>query len=461
MSSLTSVNLNSLYAAFGSDASGIDVSTAVSQILYADRAIERQWQYQQSLISQQSSALNQLNSAASSLISSLDALQDPTGALMATNITSSDSSVVTATASPDTPSGSHVISVQKMATTAAWYSNAVSDANTAFSAGSFDLTIGSGSSQTVRTLVIGSGINTPNDLAAYVNGLKLGVTASVISDAKGARVALVSNCSGGAADFALAPNGSTSSNLFTRATTGANAALTVDGVPISSATNTVSGVINGVTLNLTGQASGEEVVLAVGPDSASAAQAVDSFVARYNNLVNQVSSQFAYSATSQSSGPLSADSTVRMLQSQLLAAPSYSTGAGTYSTLRSLGVTMNDDGTLAVDDSALSAILQNNPSAVQSLFQGASMNGFAANLKSALNTYADPSEGAFTVDLNSLTQETTDLQNQINDYEDYLSIEQARLTAQYNQANILLLQLPQQQKQLDAILGSSASGSSS
>jgi flagellar hook-associated protein 2 len=122
---------------------------------------------------------------------------------------------------------------------------------------------------------------------------------------------------------------------------------------------------------------------------------------------------------------------------------------------------MNDDGTLSVDDSALSAILQNNPLAAQSFFQGASMNGFAANLKSALNTYAGPSEGAFTVDLKSLAQETTDLQNQINDYEDYLSIEQARLTAQYNQANILLLQLPQQQKQINAILGYNANGSNS
>ena len=322
MSSLTSVNLNNLYAAFGSSASGIDVATAVGQILYADRAIERQWQFQQLLISQQSSALNQLNSAASSLISSLDGLQDPTGALMATNITSSDSSVVTATASPGTPSGSHMISVQKLATTAAWYSDAVSDANATFAAGSLDLTIGSGSSQTVRTLEIGAGINTPDQLAGYVNGLKVGITASVISDAQGARVALVSSSSGSAADFTLAPSeGLTSSNLFTRATTGANATLTVGGVPITSATNSVSGAITGVTLNLKGQAPGNEVVLAVGPDTAQAAQAVNSFVARYNNLVNQVSSQFAYSAASQSSGPLSADTAVRLLQSELLAAP--------------------------------------------------------------------------------------------------------------------------------------------
>ena len=460
MSTLPSVNLNNLYAAFGSNSGGIDVASAVSQILYADRATERQWQSQQSLIDQQTSALNQMNSLASSLIDSVDGLQDPTGALMSTTVTSTQPSLVTATANSGTPAGSHVISVQSLATTAAWYSDAVSDVNTAFAAGSFDLTVGSGSSQKTVTIALGNGVNTPTDLATCVNGLNLGITASVITDASGARVALVSNASGSAADFNLAPSsGSNAPNLFTRAVTGANASLTVDGVPISRATNTVSGVISGVTLNLKGQSPGTEVVLTVGPDTTSATQAVNDFVTQYNNLVNLVNSQFAYDSTNQTSGPLSSDTTVRLLQSELLAAPSYSAGGGTFPTLRSLGITMNDDGTLTADSSALTAALQNNPGAVQSFFQGTSLNGFAANLKSALTTYADPSQGAFTVDLRSLSDERTDLQNHINDYEDYLANEQTRLTAEYNQANILLLQLPAQQKQIDALLGYNSSSS--
>jgi flagellar hook-associated protein 2 len=264
----------------------------------------------------------------------------------------------------------------------------------------------------------------------------------------------VSNASGTASDFTLAPSGTTTSDLFTRASTGTNASLTVDGVPISSATNTVTGVINGVTLNLMGQDPGSEVALSLAPDSTSAAQAINAFVTTYNSLVTSVNSQFAYDPTTQTSGPLSADSTVRMLQSTLLSAPSYSDGSTKY-TLRSLGITMNDDGTLTVNSSTLNSAIQSTSDIVQSFFQGSSMNGFTASLKTALNTFADSSQGAFTVDLRSLADEKTDLQNHINDFEDYLTAEQTRLTNQYNQANILLLQLPQQQKQIEAMLGNS------
>jgi flagellar hook-associated protein 2 len=390
----------------------------------------------------------------------MDALQDPTGALMATSITSTQPDVVTATAAAGTPSGNHVVAVQNLATTAAWYSGTVKDGNTDFAPGSYDLTLGSGSSHTITTVAIGNGVNTPNDLASYVNGLSLGITASVITDANGTRVALVSNTSGSAADFSIDPSlGNTSPNLFSRASTGSNASLTVDGVPVSSATNTVSGIISGVTLSLKSQAPGSVVVLSVGPDSASAARAINNFVSSYNNLVTKVNNQFAYDSTNKTSGPLSADSTVRLLQSELLAAPGHCGVEGTVTTLRGLGITMNDDGTLTVDASTLNAVLQTNSGAVQSFFQGSSQKGFAASLEAALTTYSDPSEGAFTVDLKSLSNDRTDLQNQIDDYEDYLAGVQTSLTAKYNQANILLLQLPQMQKQLDALLGTNSSGS--
>jgi len=454
---LASVNLNTLYAAFGSSAQGIDVASAVSQIINADRVIEQQWQSQQQTIAQQAAALNQLSSQTSSLANALHALQDPLGALMASQISSTQPSIVTASAVAGTAAGTHVVDVQNLATTASWYSDAVATADTAFTPGTFDLTVGSGSSQTTTTIDLGDGINNPNDLVNYINGLNLGVTASTVTDANGVRVALVSSSSGSAGDFSLQPSGTTSQNLFTRAATGTNASLTVDGVPISSATNTVTGVINGVTLNLNGQAPGTDVVLTIGADTGTAEQAVNAFVTAYNSLVSSLNSQFAYNAGSQSAGPLSGDTTVRLLQSSLLAAPSYSTTSGSIATLGALGITMNDDGTLSVDSTALEAALQNNSSAVQQFFQGTASNGFAAGLLTNLNSFTDSTEGAFTVDLKSLSNENNDLQDHINSYEDYLSTVQTNLTNEYNQANITLLQLPQTLKQIQAMLGNNTS----
>jgi flagellar hook-associated protein 2 len=212
-------------------------------------------------------------------------------------------------------------------------------------------------------------------------------------------------------------------------------------------------------LNLNGQAPGSEVVLTIGTDASSGEQAVNAFVSCYNSLVLNIKSQFAYDSTSQSSGPLSGDSTVRLLQSSLLAAPSYSAACGTMTTLGPLGITMNDDGTLTVNSSTLAAALRNNSGAVQAFFQGSSGNGFAASVKVALGMFTDPGDGAFTVDLKSLSAENTDLQNQINAYEDYLASVQTSLTNKYNHANMLLLQLPAQQKQIDALLGTNYSGS--
>ena len=460
MSSLPSVNLNALYAAAGSSATGIDVAAAVNQILYAKRSTERQWQSQQSIIDQQTFALNQLNSAASSLMDALNVLQDTHGALANSSVSSTQTSVVTATAAPGTSTGTHVVEVENLAMTAAWYSDPVKDSNTPFAAGSFDLTTGSGSTQTTTAIMVGSGVNTPADLVAYINGRNLGITASLVNDANGTRVTLVSTSSGSAGDFSISPTPEVSTtNMFTRATSGVNASLNVDGVPISSATNSVSGAIPGVTMRLNSQAPGSPVILSVQSDSASATEAIARFVFAYNSLITNVNQQFAYNAADQSSGPLGGDTTVRMLQQGLLAAPSYSVSGSSVSTLRSMGVTMNDDGTLTIDSAALNAALANNPGAVKSFFQGASDDGFAANLNSVLDTYADPVSGAFTVDLKSLSDNRADLQDHIDDFERYLSGEQARLTYEYNQIDMILLQLPQQQKQINAILGYNPSAS--
>ena len=460
MSTLPTVNLNSLYAAFGSSAAGIDVTSTVNQILDADRATERQWQAQQQLISLQTSALKQMQNTGSSLMDSLDALQDPTGALVASNVTSSQPGIVMATAAPGTAAGTHVVVVQSLATTAAWYSDAVSNDKAAFPTGGYDLTVGLGGSTKTSTIVIGGGVNTPADLAKFINGLSLGVTATLVTDANGVRVAVVADASGSASEFSIQPTPNTSSPaLFTRAANGMNASLTVDGVPISSATNTLSSVISGVTLNLNGQALNSEVVLAVGRDTNGAVRAVNNFVSAYNSLVAQINKQYVYDPTNQTSGPLSGDSTIRLLQGSLLASAGYSSSSGVYTTLASLGVTMDDDGSLSANSGKIAAALQNDPESVQSFFQGEALNGFAASVKSSLSLFMDPGQGAFTVDLRSMNSENTDLQNHINDYEDYLSAVRTTLTSKYNAANILLLQLPTLQKQIDALLGNISNGS--
>ncbi|MGB8011377.1 MAG: flagellar filament capping protein FliD [Terriglobales bacterium] len=455
MSSTSGINLSSILAALGSSSSGINVTEAVDSAIAAMSAPMNEWQSEQSALATKTSDLNQIQTDVNALETSLSALQDSSGALASLTATSSDNAVVNATASAGAAVGTHVVVVNNIATTASAYSSSVATSTTALGAGSFTLTVGTG---TPTTITIGSGVNTLDDVASDINGLNLGVTASIVTDSSGARLSITSNSTGSAAGFTL---GNVTGGLtFTQPSTGEDASLTVDGIPIDSASNTVAGAVNGLTLNLTGADPGGQVSITVAPDTTTISEAIATFVGDYNTAMADVNTQYTVGATNQE-GPLAGDPTISMLQDALLSVASYSGGSNGVSTLADLGITMNKDGTLTLDSSTLTSAIQNNFSAVQTFMQGASSTGFAASLNNQLDTLTTAASGAFTVDLQSISSENSDLQDRINNFQAYLNTQQTRLTAEYSQADIALQELPMELKQISAELGQNTSSSSS
>jgi flagellar hook-associated protein 2 len=448
MGSLSGINLNSLLAALGgnSSSSGIDVNAAVSQAMVALAAPEQNWLNEQQALQTQATAIDQIQSDVSALQTALQGLGDPAGALTSMTATSSDTNVVTATAAAGTPTGSHIVIVNNIASTASAYSSVVATSSTPLPTGSFTIQVGTG---TPTTIQIGSGVNTLDQLASSINTQKLGVTASVINDANGSRLSIVSNTSGSANGFTIS---AASGLTFTQASTGEDASLTVDGIPIDSASNTVTGAIAGLTLNLLGAVQGGQVTISVAPATDQIVQAIVAFVGAYNKVMGDVNTQFTVDGSNRE-GPLAGDSAVQILQSNLLGMGSYTTGTSDISTLADLGIKMSNDGTLTVDSATLNSAIQNNFPAVEAFMQGTSANGFVSYLNGQLNTLTDPVSGAFTVDLQSITNENKDLQNQIDNFQTYLNAQKILLTAEYSQADILLQQLPQQLAQINAELG--------
>jgi len=445
MGTLNPINLDSLLSGFNS-AQGINVQQAVSEALAAEAQPEVQWQNQQAGLQAQTTDLNQIESDVTALENSLTALGDPTGALSAMTTASSNTNIVTATAANGSASGNHVVVVNSLATSASWYSDAVANGETPLQAGSFTIQVGSG---TPTQITVGSGVNTLDDLATAINGMNLGVTASVVNDSSGSRLSIVSNSTGAANNFTISND--TTIN-FTQATVGQDASLTVDGIPVDSASNTVTGAVNGVTFNLLSAAPGTAVNIAVAPDTNAASTAVSNFVSAYNAVVGDVNTQYTVGANNME-GPLAGDSTIALLQSDLLSAGGYSSGGGQVATLADLGITMNKDGTLTLDSGQLGNAIQNNFGAVQSFMQGASSNGFVSFLNNQMSSLTDPSNGAFTVDLQSISNENQDLQNQINNFQTYLQQQEIILTNEFNQANILMQELPTEEAQINAELG--------
>jgi flagellar hook-associated protein 2 len=272
----------------------------------------------------------------------------------------------------------------------------------------------------------------------------------VVTDASGARLAIVASASGSPGDLTV--SGNTSGLTFTKAVTGSNASLTVDGVPINSTTNTVSGVIPGITLNLLGAAPGAPVSVNVTPDATQAEGAINTFVSAWNKVIQDFNAQFTVGSDGSNVQPLESDGTVRDAEQQLLSAITYSIGGNNgFVNLASIGLNLNNDGTMTVDSAKLSSSLGSNFASVQNLLQSSS--GISSYMTTVLNQLTDPTQGSLSLDQQGMTQSNQDLNTQISDMQNTLLNKDQFLTAQYDQVQVALQELPLIQNQVTQQLG--------
>jgi flagellar hook-associated protein 2 len=429
---------------------GIDVSALVQASLAPQQAELAVLQGDQTTITNQQTALNNFNNDIQTLQNAVFALTDPAGQLTDVDATSSNSAVLTASATAGTPSGSHTITVTSLASTSSAYSNAVATSSTPIATGTLTIQVGT---NTAVPITIDNTNNTLAGLAQTINNAaNIGVTASVISDANGARLALVSNTSGAPGNLTITPSSGVVG--FNTGVTGANASLNVDGIPISSTTNTVSSAIPGVTLSLTGITGGVPVSVTTGPDVTQQESAVNSFVSAYNTVIGDINTQSTIGSNGQP-GPLGSDSTLALTQGELLSAVAFSTtGNGNVNNISDLGISVNNDGTLAVNSGTLATALQSNPAAIQSFFQATTTGSFGANLTTALNNVANPITGAVATDITGLSQSQTSITQQISDFQAQIATQTQQLTQEYVQVDTTLQELPELLDQINQQLSS-------
>jgi flagellar hook-associated protein 2 len=449
-----------LNSATSTSGSGIDVQSTVDAILQIKSAPQQLLQQQETTLNTQSEALKTIEADLEAFETSVNAVGDFFGAFGALGVTSTNNNVVSATAANGTALGMHTILVSHLATTSASYSVAVSSGDAQIPAGSFDLQVGT---QEAVTIPVDStnGTDTLNGLADYINQQDLGVTASVINDTSGARLALVSQTSGAAGVLTLS-NDTTGTNGngmgFTQAVDGSgnplgtDASLTVDGIPITAASNTVSGVIPGVTLTLSGE-SASPVTIGIQPDYTQVGTAINNFITSYNQVIKDINTQSQVDSSTNTAGPLVGDSALALVQQQLLSGiASNIPGNNGVVNLESIGISMQDDGTLTVNSNTLNDALINNFSAVQNLFQSTSPAGIATILKQELTWLTDATQGPLNVDMKGISQQVSGLNSQISDFQYQLQNTQKQLLAEYTQINTTLEQLPQMIAQINAQL---------
>ncbi len=318
---------------FGSPTSGagFDVASTVSQIVSNLQNVETPWKNQLTSLESQDTVISNLGTLVSSLSTDMSSLTDFQGVLAQKEGSSSNTNVLElSSATSAATAGTHSIVVENLAQTSSGYLDEVSSTSDTL-AGSITIKV-NGSSQTYNLSDLSSSNRTLGGLAAAINSSGIGVTANVLTDSSGSRLSLVSATTGTAGQMTITSSLTDAKLVSTSNTTGAinynatvtgkDANLEIDGVPLTSASNTVSNLIPGVTFQLLSaspqQSDGslEPVQVVIANDNSGVETAVNQFVTDYNSLMSALNTQEGKDSSGNPE-PLFGSPTLSLLQQQL------------------------------------------------------------------------------------------------------------------------------------------------
>jgi flagellar hook-associated protein 2 len=351
--------------------SGIDTGTLITNLTNATFSTKEQTQTtKESANTAQISEVATLSNDMTTFSSALNTLIS--GGTLQTQPTSSDTSVVSVTGQSGAQLAnlSASITVKQIAKAQSLVSGYYTSASSVVGTGGLTLTTGTG---TFNVSLDGSN-DTLSGIAQAINASGAGVTASVITDANGARLAL-KGPTGAANAFSLATTSGSDPALsaltYSSGSTGGmtlaqgaqDAIVNLDGIDVSRASNSIGDLVDGVTLNLQKAAPDETITLGAQRPTSAITEAVGDFVSAYNTVYGDISTALA------AGGTFANNSTIRQMQTMLsqLTSTVLNTSGGP-STLSEIGVSTQKDGTLALDSAALSTALTNYPDGVEAMF---------------------------------------------------------------------------------------------
>ena len=191
-------------------------------------------------------------------------------------------------------------------------------------------------------------------------------------------------------------------------------------VVISSSSNTFTGVLPGVSLQVN-SATGQPVSVTVGNDGTNIATNLQSFVTNYNNFRSQLTTDTAYNTTTETGAVLSDDGSALELDTQLsqLLTTTF-VASGPVQSLADVGITVQSDGTLTFNQDQFDSAWAANPTAVEQMFTAAK-TGVSAQFDTLINQLAGPTNSLLSTRATALQNEISD--NQFDDHADELAAE--------------------------------------
>ena len=396
--------------AFGTN---LDINSIVTQLMTVEKRPLTLLSEKQAKLETKISSYGMVKGAMSTLQTAAEAL-GKAEIFASRKATIADSAVATVAASTTATPGNYSIEVSSLARAQVTASAAFAGGSTA-NVGSGTLTIELGSysggaftanpDKTAVNINISSSAATLADVRDAINAADAGVTASLLNDGTGTRLVLTSQDGGTANTVRItaadgdgnntdnaglsrliydASTGGTS-NLSEKVTA-SDAVLKINGIDVTSSSNTLTDTIEGVTLTLKSTNVGNPTTLTVGADYTGAKSAIEKLVKSYNDAILTIKNQTSYNTTTQTGAALNGESTVLSLRSRLASAVTEEIAPGV--SLASIGVSVQKDGSLKIDSDKLTTALESG--AAKSLFMGSTgVTGLASKIDSMISSVID------------------------------------------------------------------------
>lgn len=406
----------------GIGGSGLDIDSIVTKMVAAEKAPKQdQLNATQTKATAQLTAIGSLKGAISEFQTALTTLNSPTS-FQARAVTLSKSDYLTATASTSASVGSYQVAVTQLAgsskvalasvpatSTTTASDGTKSSSPTTFGKGTLSIKIGD---TKLSDIQVDATNNTLSGIRDAINkaGQSQGISASVVNDDTGSRLVLSSTKTGDGNDISVSVSGDDGSGkqsltklAYTPSSSDSSdpaaahslskaksAQMTIDGLKVTSASNTVSNAVDGLSFTLKATTPTDSpMTVGVGQDESGVKGNIQKFVDAYNKLMGVIKTQTSVTKVGDNSSPIAAalvgDATARGLTTTIRGELSTMQGTGAVKALADLGITTQKDGTLAVDDTKLSKMVSSNFSDLSGFFTGD--QGIAARLKGKLDPY--------------------------------------------------------------------------
>ncbi|SFB22431.1 flagellar hook-associated protein 2 [Collimonas sp. OK607] len=451
--------------------SGLDLNTLLAGLTTSE-------QVPVTMLTNQQSSYNAKLSAYGTLQSALSGLQAAAAALGSVSLfqsvtaSSSATGVLAASATATAKSGTYAVNVTQLTQAQSLVATGVASTTTAIGSGApttvtlqfgaisgGTLNAGTGTysgatftadaTRPATSITIDSSNNTLAGIRDAINGnAAMGVTATIVNDGSSTpdRLVLTSNATGVKSSMSITVSGDAAvSNLLAndpaatqnmqQTVVGQDAKLTVNGIAVSSASNTVAEAVQGTTMTLTAIGSS---TLTLANNTADVQTAISNFVKTYNNSVSIENNLSSFNVAANTQSALTGDATLRNIQTRIRSQLNTPQAGGNLTMLSNIGVSFQTDGTLAIDSTKLTAALNSNMSGVQNLFSSATGSTGLGSQMSTLITGFINTGGALQSATAGVNNTLKSLATQIKSAQSVADDTIARYKLQFNQLDVLM-----------------------